>query len=98
MIYRPTNISQRIANQTSVFTIHPIGPDNETTPMERSYKHRNKLFKMTIPALGFKQLREELDKYNINESTVFTSLDGLCRHLGWKYLETKVKAKKVNGA
>ena len=93
MIYRPTYISQRIATQTSVFTIHPTGSDDEITPLERSYKHRNKLFKMMVPRARFKDIRKELNKYNINESTIFMDLDGICGYLGWRYLEIEPKVK-----
>ena len=89
-IFRPNIISQRISAQNGVFTVHKF---IENTPIikhdvvqfntHRGFKDR--LIKIKIPHDSFPDLRDKLNIAGINASTVFPDIDGLCKHLEWRY-------------
>lgn len=75
-IYSPPHITPRIPAQRSVFTIHPK-PCEEFVPTI--------LKKYMISPIACEKIKIKLNKCSINESALFPDLDGLSRHLGWKY-------------
>jgi len=75
-IYRPPHISPRIPAQRSVFTIHPQPTDTFTHP---------DLHRWVIPAETCGDIKRVLDTNGINEASLFPDLDGLSRHIGWRY-------------
>ncbi|GHV67619.1 hypothetical protein AGMMS49928_05030 [Spirochaetia bacterium] len=77
--YRPSFITQRIINQSSVFTVH-------SSP-EKPYEAKNMMI-LDIVANAKHELREMLFKYGVNYKTIYPGLDGLSRDLKW--LETGI--------
>lgn len=75
-IYRPRHIDLRIAAQRSVFTVHP----DPTQP----FKHAN-LRRWTISGTACRDLKVVLDACAINYASLFPDLQGLARHVGWRY-------------
>jgi len=84
IIYRPRNITSRIANQSSIFTLHILGKDKD---LENDSNYRDKLNQRIIKPGCENDILEELNSMNINEGTIFPDLDGLCNHLKWRYFE-----------
>jgi hypothetical protein len=76
VIYRPAHIDTRISAQRSVFTIHP----NPTEPF-----CNQGLRKWTISQEACRELKVVLDSCAINYASLFPDLQGLARHVGWRY-------------
>lgn len=76
VLYRPPHIAARIPAQSSVFTVHP-----DPTASLRSRSLRS----WVIADNACMKIKRMLDACAINESTLFPDLDGLARHLGWRY-------------
>jgi hypothetical protein len=53
------------------------------------------LTKLVIPPSKFHEMRNKLDRFNINKATLFPDLDGLCSHIQWQnsLLEDEVEGK-----
>jgi hypothetical protein len=75
-IYRPAHIDTRISAQRSVFTIHP----NPTQPFEDTG-----LRTWAISRHACRDLKLVLDSCAINYASLFPDLQGLARHVGWRY-------------
>lgn len=75
-IYRPRHIDLRIAAQRSVFTVHP----DPTRPF-----HHPNLRRWTISGDACRDLKRVLDACAINYASLFPDLQGLARHVGWRY-------------
>jgi hypothetical protein len=87
-IFRPRIIDQRISAQGGVFTVHAaVRPDYDKPfiALEINSNFSNKLTKMTVPASHFPNLRKQLHLCGADNSTMFPDLDGLCKHLQWRY-------------
>lgn len=75
-IYHPPRLSNRVAAQRNVFTVHP----DPTCPFDPP-----DLVKWPISGETCSRIKLVLDACAINESTLFPDLDGLARYLGWRY-------------
>jgi FRG domain len=75
-IYRPAHIDNRISAQRSVFTIHP----NPTAPFANE-----SLRTWKISQHACRDLKVVLDSCAINYASLFPDLQGLARHVGWRY-------------
>jgi hypothetical protein len=77
-VYRPSHITSRIAPQWSVFTVHP-------KPTE-DFRQSGLLSTWTLP--GKKncwRIKFVLDSCGINYASVYPDLQGLARHIYWRY-------------
>lgn len=89
-IFRPNVISQRISAQSGVFTVHKFVSNQPTVKhdvvqFDTHKGFKKSLIKIQIPHEKFADLRDKLNLAGINASTVFPDVDGLCRHLEWRY-------------
>ena len=75
-IYRPPHIAPRIPAQRSVVTLHP-------DPTEAFHPRKLHAWPISAPACG--EIKRVLDVCGINESSLFPGLEGLSRHIGWRY-------------
>jgi hypothetical protein len=75
-IYRPPHIQSRIAAQRSVFTVHP--------DPTAAFSHRG-LKRWRISQAACRDLKLVLDFCAINYASMFPDLQGLARHVGWRY-------------
>jgi FRG domain-containing protein len=75
-VYRPPHISPRIPAQSSVFTLHP-NPTRNFAPAG--------LYVWRVPPPVAGATKVCLNACAINEGSLFPDLDGLSRHLGWRY-------------
>jgi hypothetical protein len=72
--FSPSHLSQRIANQSGIFTIHP----NPTDPLVS-----DKVCKYIIDASFRRELKFILYRYGITRASMFPGLDGLASHVQW---------------
>jgi hypothetical protein len=75
-IYRPPHISERIAAQRSLFTIHP--------DPTAAFAHPN-LTTWKVTRRACSQLKWVLDSCAVNYASLFPNLEGLAAHIGWRY-------------
>lgn len=76
-LYRPAHISDRIAPQQAVFTVHPE-PD-------RDFKNHPGLFCWLLDIDGTLDMKLALDAVGINRAALFPGVDGLARALNWRH-------------
>lgn len=87
-VFRPTVVTRRIAAQGGVFTLHRLTEDFKSfRPITKSLKDGRQLYKILVLRDQFGNLREELNRLGVNEVALFPDLDGLSRHLDWRYTE-----------
>src|SRR5436309_8963695 len=75
-LYRPAHISSRIPAQRGVFTIHP-NPTEMYAP--------DSLTRWSITPTACGRIKHILNACAINESSLFPGVDGLSRHIRWRY-------------
>lgn len=93
-LYRPPRLTPRMAPQWSVFTVHP-------RPAEDFGRH-DRLKTWTISdAETCRRIRFVLDSCGINSASIYPDLDGLARHIDWRYRrgmsQTKLQAPDPRG-
>ena len=84
-IFRSTVVSRRISSQDGLFTVHKLGVTGEMISLEKTPTFGKKITKVVIPHTMFPDFRKQLDVLGVNCSTTFPDIDGLCRHLQWRY-------------
>lgn len=84
IIYRPRNLTSRIINQSSIFTMHSM---NDRSPLEKDDNFKGKLIQYKIDRTNEDKILDDLHVLNVNESTIYPDLEGLCGHLKWRYFE-----------
>lgn len=77
--FRPNGVTSRIARQGGLFTISPDPSDS----LKNQLRKEEEIREITISAEYRKQLKEDLNYYGVNSSTVFPDLDGLSSHINW---------------
>lgn len=84
-IFRSSVISRRISAQSGLFTVHLINEQGKVYKFETTENFRNRLTKLTIPHGQFASLRKQLHILGVNNSTIYPDIDGLAKHLQWRY-------------
>lgn len=87
-LVRPKHLSPRIRVQSGVFSVHPYSAERERYENLIESHLSARLFRISIPASAFSDIRFDLDRFGVNSATLFPDLDGLCRHIGWLYTYT----------
>ncbi len=75
-IYRPRHLDARISAQRSVFTVHP--------QPTAAFAHE-RLQRWTVSQGACRELKIVLDACAISYASMFPDLQGLARHVGWRY-------------
>lgn len=88
-IFRSNVVSRRISAQAGLFTVHYIRKDGSIREFEKHSRFKDKLTKIIIPYGSFPKLRKQLSLSGINHSTLFPDLDGLSKHLKWRFSRYK---------
>lgn len=84
-VYYPNHIAPRIVAQNSVFTVHKhITLHDWFYKFESNARENVELHKVKIYHDFCKDIMKSLDKYGINEATLFPDLDGISRYVEWK--------------
>jgi len=90
-LYRPPRLTPRIAPQWSVFTVHP-------RPAEDLRRHA-RLTTWTLDGADTCQwIRLVLDSCGINSASIYPDLDGLARHIYWRYRRGMSQTKLQSAA
>ncbi len=76
-VYRPAHISDRIAPQQAVFTVHPK-PDQD-------FRNHPGLHCWLLDINGTLDMKLALDAVGINRAALFPGVDGLARALNWRH-------------
>ena len=83
-IFRPRHITRRITAQVGWFTVHPV-VDNRCLSLDDEAGFVGRLSTINVPADKFGDIRWELDRFGINEASLFGDLAALCSHLEWMH-------------
>jgi hypothetical protein len=88
-LYRPSHVTPRIAPQWSVFTVHPRpAEDFRQSPRLTTWRISD--------ADTCRWIRFVLDSCGVNSASIYPDLDGLARHIYWRYRwgmsQTKLQA------
>jgi len=90
-LYRPSHVIPRIAPQWSVFTVHPRPADD--------FRRSGLLTTWTIrEAKTCDWISFVLDSCGINSASIYPDLDGLARHIYWRYRQGMSQTKLQAGA
>jgi hypothetical protein len=85
-VFEPKHITRRIEAQAGWFTVHKyVSSRSKFIPLKSNDRYTKRLIRLRIPSSAFPRLREELEYCGINDAALFPGLDGLCRHINWKY-------------
>jgi hypothetical protein len=84
-IFRSSVISRRISSQSGIFTVHNITADGKISMLEEQPDFKEKLIKVPIPYKFFPKIRKQLSILGIHSAAVYPDMDGLCRHLQWRF-------------
>jgi hypothetical protein len=88
-IYRPKLIARRIAAQGGLFTVHKVMKGETLVALEKNAHFTNRLIKFVVSPSSFSLLRKQLNGCGVNYFSLFPDLDGLCKHLEWRYMEVE---------
>ena len=88
-VFRPKHVGQRITAQSGLFTVHVISNDRGGSHIEKLKRYGSKLVKINVKAASFPKLREELHMLGVNHAYMVPDLDGLCKHLEWRFFAQK---------
>jgi hypothetical protein len=93
-VFRPKHISRRIAAQMGWFTAHWCNPKTDKyAALDKIKTYEGRLDRIKIELKDFEYIRSELDICGVNASTMFPDVDGLARHVEWRY--TLLKDEKA---
>ena len=83
-VFQPNHVTQRIVSQSGWFTVHKyMEGKRKFVALEKNRAYKNALTKLLIPAKSFADMRYQLDRFGVNASSMFPSLDGLCQNIQW---------------
>ena len=95
LVFQPRHVTRRIVAQCGCFTVHQFMASKGFIPLERNKTYKRFLTKFVIRSNLFADLRYQLDRFGINDASLFPDLDGLSRHVRWLYsLDSDEKAPK----
>jgi hypothetical protein len=92
-IYRPNVITERIAAQRGIFTVHRMMNEERIIKFETHSRFRDRLLQFLINADAFPDLRKQLDGCGVNRATLYPDLAGLSQHLSWRYIQQPIEAR-----
>lgn len=82
-VFMPRHVTPRIKAQGGVFTVHAYIKASKFIPLENNIKYNKSLIKVLVKGKYFCDIRASLDRFNVNEASIYPDIDGLCKHLGW---------------
>ncbi|QKZ14331.1 FRG domain-containing protein [Spirosoma sp. KUDC1026] len=88
-VLRPTLNNPRIVAQSGWFTIHRYYDGKKFVPLEDNIDFKGGVEKFVIPAGKNKEFFKQALLLGVSAKSLFPDVEGLCRHLNWKYLTSK---------
>lgn len=83
-VFQPNHIAKRLIVQDGWFTAH--GYSNKLghfVALNKNIYYKERLTKLTIDADKFAKIRWDLNLCDVNSSTLFPELPGLCENINW---------------
>ena len=87
LLFRPRAVTRRIVAQSAIFTVHRLSEKGDFVPLEKNRLYKDKLTKFVVLHAKFPSMRNELFTMGVSAASLFPDLDGLCRHLTWRYFK-----------
>ncbi|MRG48810.1 FRG domain-containing protein [Chitinophaga sp. SYP-B3965] len=85
-IYKPILNNELVIAQDGWFTAHYYCKDEqEFIPLEKDVDMKDLITKVIIPHALKPLLIKRLSRLGTNSRTIYPGLEGLCKHLNWKY-------------
>jgi len=85
-VFQPRLNNNRIVAQHGWFTIHRYSAKNQRfVPLEANKDIKENITELVIAEKSRPDLLHSLDKYGINNRTLFPDLEGLCEYQNWKF-------------
>jgi hypothetical protein len=86
-VFEPKHITKTIVAQGGWFTAHKhMKESNEFIPLENNKLYKRDCEKCVVPVARFERLRNQLDQFGVNASTMFPGLSGLSEYLNFAHL------------
>lgn len=86
-VFRPKHVGQRITAQAGLFTVHVMRDGRGAARIDKLKRYSSKLVKVNVKAASFTKLRKELHMLGVNHASMVPDLDGLCKHLEWRFFD-----------
>ncbi|MFW5983110.1 MAG: FRG domain-containing protein [bacterium] len=85
-ILRPPQNNDRIIAQSGWFTAHKFSKSlNSFVGLEKNKSYKERIIKLLIPADEKPDILKKLDKFGVNNQTIFPDFEGVCKQLNWEY-------------
>lgn len=85
-IYKPKLNNQRIISQFGWFTAHKFSrKSGKFVPLESNVDMKHLIVKVKVPSKIHEVILQKISRLGVNNHTIFPDIEGLCRHLNWKY-------------
>jgi hypothetical protein len=83
-VFQPNHITRRIVAQSGWFTVHKyLAEQRKFIPLEKNKSYKEHLTKLEIPAGIFSKLRWNLDRFGVNQASMFPDLEGVSNYIQW---------------
>jgi hypothetical protein len=82
-VFVPRHVARRVTAQGGLFTAHSTGR-GEFRPLERDPAWRDRTWTIKVAPRQFVHIRGELNRWSVNQATLFGDLSALCGHLEWQ--------------
>ncbi len=88
-VLQPSLNNPRVAAQSGWFTAHKFnvqeGKTSSFVPLEEQKDYWKKLMRFSVPFGKRYSLLKQLDKLGVNAQTMYPGIEGLCKHMSWRY-------------
>lgn len=88
-VLQPPLNNPRVAAQSGWFTAHKFNEQKGKTscfvPLEEQKDYWEKLMRFSVPVEKRYSLLKQLDKLGVNAQTMYPGIEGLCKHMSWRY-------------
>jgi hypothetical protein len=85
-IFQPKHLTKTIVAQNGWFTVHKYLQDENFVPLDDNKLYKSEFKKCRVLNGEFVNLRRQLDRIGVNDSTMFPDLRGLCEYLNFVHI------------
>lgn len=85
--YVPSTITPRILAQEGCFTVHRDIDEPLTKRYVNRFRSKWRFHTVDLPASSKEPIRYSLHRMGIHQESLFPGVDGLAKHLNWKYTQ-----------
>jgi hypothetical protein len=92
MIYQPNLNNDRILAQSGWFTAHKFSKKSKRfVPLLNNSVLKQLIFKIEILPLNKIEILNKLATMGANYQKFYPDLEGVCKHLNWKFIDKNIK-------